>query len=277
MKSIFKISVLLAAAAFVTIARAQDEAKPEETSAKRAEMLKEMTSQAAAYKLTLDNKSETKLELHGEPLLRFSNPLSGVPDGVALMWKDGKRPAVVAQVFQTKEGLWIHEVQSLADTGLTMQRDGETFWQPRDGAEPFQKLDKAPPLADSPTKRLAQMRALAEEFSAVVDSKISASDKETTRHLLRLLPRPVYRYQDEENDIAEGAMFAFVQGTDPELFLVLEYRDQPAASAGWYYTLTPMTCWAVTASREKKEIWSVPDRMGKSTKASLYHVWIYKQ
>jgi hypothetical protein len=276
MKSIFNISILLAAA-FVTIARAQDEAKPEETSAKRAEMLKEMTSQAAAYKLTLDNKSETKLELHGEPLLRFSNPVSGVPDGVAMMWKDGKRPAVVAQFFQTKEGLWIHEVQSLADTGLIMQRGGETIWQPRDGAEPFQKLDKAPALADSPTKRLAQMRALAEEFSAADDFKISAGDKETTRHPLRMLPRPVYRYQDPESDVADGAMFAFVHGTDPELFLVLEYRSKPAASAGWYYTLTPMTCWAVTASRDKKEIWTVGDRLGKSTQASLYHVWIYKQ
>ena len=116
MKSTLYISMLLTAA-LAGAARAQDEAKPEESSAKRAEMLKEMTSQAAAYKLTLDNKRETKLELHDEPLLRFSNPVGGVPDGIAVMWKEGKRPAVFAQVFQTKEGLWIHECQSLAASG----------------------------------------------------------------------------------------------------------------------------------------------------------------
>ena len=31
------------------------------------------------------------------------------------MWKDGARPAVLAQVFQLKDGQWIHEVQSLAE------------------------------------------------------------------------------------------------------------------------------------------------------------------
>src|SRR4029453_8576942 len=97
----------------------------------RAERLEDMKGQDAAYTLPFD-KSSTKLALHDEPVLRFSNPVSGVPDGIIAMWKDGQRPAVFAQVFQTKTGLWVHEVQSLAAGSLTMTQGGKTFSQPQE-------------------------------------------------------------------------------------------------------------------------------------------------
>ena len=122
----------------------------------RAERLATMKAQAAAYTLTLD-KGAGKLALHDEPVLRFSNPVSGVPDGIVAMWKDGQRPAVFAQVFQTKTGLWVHEVQSLADAGLTMVQGGKTFWQPQEPYEAFRRLTDAPRAAGSAGRRLVQM------------------------------------------------------------------------------------------------------------------------
>ena len=108
-------------------------------------------------------------------MLRFSNPVSGVPDGIVAMWKDGQRPAVFAQVFQTKDGLWVHEVQSLAAGSFTMQSGGTTFWQPRKPYEAFRRLADAPAAATSPARRLVQMKEIAAQFAAADDFKISSN------------------------------------------------------------------------------------------------------
>src|SRR5262245_41536131 len=71
-------------------------------SQQRKDRLESMKRQAAEYTLTLaaevSSSKPTKLTLHDEPLLRFSNPVGGVPDGIVVMWKHGARPAVFAQV-----------------------------------------------------------------------------------------------------------------------------------------------------------------------------------
>jgi hypothetical protein len=241
----------------------------------RKARLEEMKRQAAEYKLILNNGSSTALKLHDEPLLRFDNPVGGVPDGIAVMWKDGQRPAVIAQVFQTAEGVWVHEVQSLARAGLSMEFGGAAKWKPEKAADDFRALAKDA-AADIPTKRLVQMKKLAAEFTAADDFKVRSTDKETTRHELRLLPTPVYRYSDGDAGIDDGAVFAFVHGTDPELFLVLEHRTNKNKELGWHYALIPMTCWAVEARHDKKMVWSVPERLGKSKPTDAYHVWIHK-
>ncbi len=260
---------LLAAARF---AAGQD--AESETDKVRADRLAHMKQQAAAYTLTLAG-SDTKLALHEEPVLRFSNPVSGVPDGIVAMWKDGQRPAVLAQVFQTKDGLWVHECQSLAPSGLAMKKGDNVFWEPKEAAETFRPLTDAPAPAATPGRRLVQMKSLAAEFTAADDFKINISDVETTRHALRLLTTPLHRYEDAAAGIQDAALFAFVHGTDSEVFLVLESRAAGGGAFRWHYALAPMTCWAVTVQRQGKEIWSVPERL-KSTPDGPYHVWLHK-
>jgi hypothetical protein len=266
--------VLLSAAWWL---HAQDAAS--ETDQERADRLSLMKQQAAAYTLTYAG-GETKLQLHDDPVLRFSNPVSGVPDGIVAMWKDGKRPAVFAQVFQTKDGLWVHECQSLAAAGLSMTKGGTVFWQPKEGAEAFRRLEDATAPASTPGRRLVQMKDIASEFTAADDFKINTSDPEPTRHTLRLLTTPIYRYEDAEGGIQDGAVFAFVHGTDPEVFLVLESRLPAKGDVkdqiGWHYTLAPMTCWAVTVEHREKQVWSLPERLNKSKPGDLYHVWLHR-
>lgn len=272
----FAVAAIVTFAALVVAIADENDADDPQARAARLEVMK---GQAAAYTLAFD-KSSTKLALHDEPVLRFSNPVSGVPDGIVAMWKDGQRPAVFAQVFQTKTGLWVHEVQSLAAGSLTMTLEGKTFWQPQEPYEEFRRLTDAPPAAGNAGRRLVQMKAIAAEFAASDDFKISPTDKEPTRHELRMLTTPIYRYSDAEAGIEDGAVFAFVHGTDPEVFLVLESRTAQsksgkASAAGWHYTLAPMTCWAVTVQHQGKEVWSLPERLGKSKPNHLYHVWLH--
>jgi hypothetical protein len=254
-----------------------DDATPKEAreAAEQNARLEVMKRQAAEYEVTLQTSPPAKLALHGEPLLRFANPVGGVTDGIAVMWKDGERPAIFAQIFQLKDGLWIHECQSMASAGLSMQLGKVTKWEPEKAAVKFSPLPDAPPAADSAVKRLVQMKAQAARFSATDDFKINVADRETSRYELRLLPTPVYRYQDPKRGINDGAVFAFVHGTDPELFLILEHQGR-GDKAGWFYALAPMTCWAVQAHLGKTEVFSVPERQGKSTPQSPYHVWVHR-
>lgn len=243
-------------------------------SQERQERLEFMKEQAAAYTLTLE-QGGTKLALHPDALLRFSNPVSGVPDGIIAMWTDGQRPAVLAQIFQTKDELWVHECQSLADGPLTMRQGDKLFWHPQEATEGYRRLEDAPAPSASATRRLVQMKTLAAEFSAVDDFKIRIEDKETERHELRLLPTPIHRYDDAAVGIGDGAVFAFVHGTDPEVFLVLESRKDKDGKSGWHYALAPMTCWAVSVKHRNVSVWNVPERL-KSSASGTYHVWLHK-
>jgi hypothetical protein len=256
-------------------AAGRDEPTPREA-ADQKERLESMKRQAAEYELTLKTESSIRLALHAEPLLRFSNPVGGVTDGIVVMWKEGKRPAVFGQIFRVKDGFWIHECQSLASAGLSLQTGKGTPWHPEEAAQKFTPLPDAPRAAKGAVQRLVQMKAQAARFSADDDFRMHVNDPETSRYRLRRLAKPVYRYQDAERRINDGAVFAFVHGTDPELFLILEHRGD-GDRARWYYSLVPMTCWAVQAQLDSREIWSVPERYGKSTPRGSYHVWIHRR
>jgi hypothetical protein len=159
--------------------------------------------------------------------------------------------------------------------GISMADDPSDTWQPKAGSQEYRPLEGGPVAAAAAGPRLVQMKALAARFTAYDDFKVSSTDTETTKHELRLLPTPVYRYEDKDAGISGGAVFAFVHGTDPEVFLVLESRKSAGEQPAWHYALAPMICWAVQSRLDRKEVWSVHERLGKSTPADSYHIWKY--
>jgi len=57
----------------------------------------------------------------------------------------------------------------------------------------------------------------------------------------------------------DGALFAFVEATDPEALLLVEAIRSPTAEAAhWQYTLAKMTSRPVVARRNDEVVWSVP-------------------
>ena len=72
------------------------------------------------------------------------------------------------------------------------------------------------------------MHALAREF-AVEDHFQGKS-----WHALRLLARPLARYGERGSTPADGAVFSFVLGTNPEAFLMIESRIG-TEGAEWQY------------------------------------------
>lgn len=234
------------------LAGAQD-VPPETDGAEADRRLEVMRQSARVYEFETD--PPRALRLHDEPLLRWNNPVSGVKDGIVALWTDPSgRPAVAAQVFLSRDGVWIHEFQSLAAHPLAMTRDDARLWATQNPGVEMQPLQGAPTPAGSAPARLAQMRGLAREFSAAVDFKTDRRDTRTTHYELRLLSRPLYRYAADHNSVLDGALFAFVQGTNPEVFLLLEACDGESGPQ-WLYGLAPMTGYRVEASHPSGVRW----------------------
>ena len=109
----------------------------------------------------------------------------------------------------------------------------------------------APDPAATAPARLAQIRALAREFSGR-----SLSDAGVAWDL-RLLPRPLHRYESTDPEVLDGAVFALVSnaGTDPEVILVVEARKTPEG-ARWVFGAARFSDMSLWLKHKDREVWS---------------------
>ena len=75
-----------------------------------------------------------------------------------------------------------------------------------------------------------------------------------------MLSTPVYRYSLDEKrtrhtEVVDGAVFAFVQGTDPEALLVIE-GIKNSQGIDWEYAIVRATAGALEAKRESKVVFT---------------------
>ena len=54
-----------------------------------------------------------------------------------------------------------------------------------------------------------------------------------------MLTQPIYRYVSTDPDVLDGGLFAFVQGTDPDIILMIEALRTPKA-AEWQFASARM-------------------------------------
>jgi hypothetical protein len=205
---------------------------------------------AERYRFAADSR---KAALHPQPLLRWDNQVVREDDGMLFLWtqKNG-RPLVAAQFFLQGD-VWHHEFQSLSVSGFAAKCDGakEWSWQPERAGVKLSTPPDAEPPAGTAAARLRQMRSIAEKYSGAVDPDRSA--KFESPHELRLLTTPVYRYAAEDEGLLDGAIFAFVQGTNPEVLLILEAHLQPDRSR-WQLSFAPMTSFQLRVRRGEKVV-----------------------
>lgn len=166
-------------------------------------------------------EEQAKAALVPQPLLRWSNPTAGSVFGEVYLWTVQERPVAIASIYR-----WYHplkdstvEVVSMTPAPVEAREGDRTVWQAPVGGLSFQPLANAPEPAATAAARLGQMRNLAREFSAqLIDQR---GGQKVTREL-RLLNQPVHRYADAESGLLDGALFAFVETTDPEAWLLIE-------------------------------------------------------
>jgi hypothetical protein len=169
---------------------------------------------------------DEKLEFSAEPLLRYNDLARDVAD--ASLWAVGQkgRPrAMLVVEFYWKENFVHYEFTGVAELPRLVR--GPFFeWKPRAAPFTWLKLEgEAPPHATASIRR-RQIRQVAEKFSASEDWQGQTSQ-------LRLMPRPILEYEDQEKGVIEGAVFVWAHGTNVEILMFLEARQGEDGAKHW--------------------------------------------
>lgn len=197
-----------------------------------------------------------------EPVLRWWQPVRGGDDGALYIWVHEGRPVAALTFFTFK---WpngtrciVHEKASLALEPLEATWRGNMVWHTSRPGLTFKRIQGAPAPAGSAPARLRQMVALVREFSAnTVDDKAS-------KWQLRPLVQPLYRYEGKN----DGALFALVQGTDPEAFILLEERSDGNESH-WEYANARFTDLEIHIRYKGREVFLGQKTSGEANE--IYH------
>lgn len=167
------------------------------------------------------------------------------------MWVDGQRPIAYGGIF-----LWLiepskqlgREFHSLTAENLIAKFDGEQIWTFGGPGIEYQSLPNAGSAGNASFARLRQIKQGAKRFA------VKISDRNVAPELTRLLPTPVYRYADLESGVIDGAVFAFVQGNDPEALLLIEVHARGTKEPTWRYAVARCTTWAVDVELDGKPV-----------------------
>jgi len=212
--------------------------------------------EAKLWSIRVDDDASHSSVAGKDPNLRYTNPGVGrVYGNVYLFVADG-RPAAVMSIFKwfTPWTGFEAEIQSLSTSPLKGYRAGQLVWEPaRPGIE-WHDVPDGPAPAALAVARLGQMRSIADGFAGrLVDRRVASMGED---QVLRLLPRPFYRYEPRDLPIRDGGLFAFVLGTDPEVFLLLETKETPRGPR-WQYGLARMNSDPVQVTFRGQEVWRV--------------------
>jgi hypothetical protein len=205
---------------------------------------------ARQYEFYADASRTTKLTLQDKPVLTYSNPVRGDVYGDVFVWTHEGRPEVVAAIFDYRTNKWIDsELHMLAGGGTVGVRDDRIFWQPEKPGTRFQPIPAAAAPAETAAKRLSQMRTMAREFS------VERNHPEQGKDALRMLPQPIFRYASPALNIVDGAMFVFVEGTDPEAYLLIEAAGKEKPT--WQFAFARMNVVEFDGRYQDQPVWHV--------------------
>ncbi len=254
---------------------AQAPASPDAKEDARAARLAEMKQIAGSFQaVAIDGNSRTPAALAREPLYRWTDPTRENSDGTLWAWRSSGRPIAVLAVElypqnQAFGAVWAMEFTSLSTGPIEVEggehfdrtysdlspprADGTLRWAPVKGGITFRELPDAPAPAAGEAERLRQMRDLAKRFSAREFYNINSQN-----YTLRLVAHPIDRYTDAASGLVDGAIFAFANGTNPEVLLAIEARRQGKGSPTWSYAAAPLTRAEPTLRLGKQDVWTHP-------------------
>ena len=226
--------------------------EPADEKVRAAEFLTKAKQEAASYSFRSGIPGAV-FTLHPEPILKWSNPVVGSIYGSVYIWTNHGRPEVITSMFKWYSPFrhQTNEFQSLSLGTFVMERDGQPVWTPSRAGVELEPLPESPAPAGTPAQRLRQMRDLVMRFTA------SQTDRKLVEREMRLLAQPIYRYEQPEGDLVDGALFVFVLGTDPEALLLIEARQLDGAPR-WHYGLARLSNVNLRVSDRGREVWNVP-------------------
>ena len=207
--------ICLAASGLLVVGQENpEEKKPADTtSASRLRAVREFVRQITLTSTEGDTRQPLEIKL--DPLLRYNDVTRGILDSVVFrVGTKGRPAALITAELYGREGttfLLNHEFVALNEPQLRAKRD-QFVWQPSQGNVNFKEFRDAEPPVENARLRLAQMRRLAEQFTAT-------QTVGTSQIVLRRISTPLDRYEPSDKPRADGALFV-ATGDQGKIFRV---------------------------------------------------------
>jgi hypothetical protein len=203
-----------------------------------------------------DLPSKAALAVAPKPLLRYSDPTRGgikesavnvlVDAGVWRLGAEGRPTALVTvEIYREPAGSSVvaYEFLSLSEARFALKhRTRKIRWDATASALSLNDLPGAPKPAATAAERLVQLRQLARRFAAQERLKNESIE-------CRLLTQPIDRYQSAADKIVDGAIFAYANGTNPELGVLLETDGER-----WRYGTLRLTSAEASVSLDGRQV-----------------------
>lgn len=252
--------VLAALAPSAVVAQTENPSTAQEPPDREDENLERMKTLAETIEVRVKVDDETKVaEASEKPLLRFSDPSRAHSDGAVWAWSLGERPAVLAELRTAdyREGTWGHDLVLTSEGLASATAVGHGAWTPSESDFAVKPFPGARAPDETEPARLRQMKQLVRRLSG-------SEEWMGERTELRVLPNPIYRYSDVDAGIVDGAIFALVAGTNPEVMLFVEAQKQPSEEVIWNYGFARMTAASLSLQLDGDEVYAASQTFGAS-------------
>lgn len=222
---------------------------------RRAGYVRAMRTMAEGLEVVrLTDDGATECSLLEDAVLNWSDsarhPDLLVP-GTTWIWHHKGRPGLIGEIYGRVDsvGSW-HFFSCNLSPDRVRFADGAFKTTITKSYYEAREMPDAPAVAQKKTERTIQMRALVDRFDA--------HQFWIERFELRLLPKPIYRYEDAESGILDGAVYAMVHGTNPEVLLLIEAHKTDDRAAKWKVSFGSLAGARCVLRLDGKEFWTCP-------------------
>jgi hypothetical protein len=211
--------------------------------------------------------------LTAKRLLRYNDVTRQSRESTLWLWMERDTPCGLMAIESCPDNpagrRLLYEFVSLSDQKVSVSRGSDWKWDAAESGLQRRPIPDAPEPAAKPSTRLTQAKQLFQRFSAhekaVAEGRIE----------LRPLANPLYRYSDDATGVLDAAVFAFVNGTNPEVLLVIDARrGEQNQVAAWGCSLAQMTGAEVSASLGQQEVWTQTEADPPAARGSYVNGWM---
>ena len=259
-------SIVLCCAA---VLRGED---PEET--RRDAHRAQLRQIAESIRITAQG-SDRALPLSDDAILLYADATRNTHESAVWAWGETGRPVAMMAIEHYPDrpagSRWLYEIVSVSADLITVGRAAAPDWRAQQPGLSLEVLPQAGVPADGATRRYLQMKQLLRRFTAhegaVIEGRIE----------LRLMANALRRYSDPDAHVIDGAVFAFANGTNPEVFVLLEAHAREEGPDVWMYSLAQMTGGAVTVSIDGTEAWTCEPADPPASRDNYVNGWLAEE
>ena len=210
--------------------------------------LREMARLAQSITIKRSEAPREPVGLAPDAIFRYDDRPRLIED--ATLWVFGRagRPTAALKV-EIYPNMGIEGLVSLSP-GKIAAEWGDLQWDSTAPGIELRPVTDAKDPAGSPRERLTQMKAIAARFSGF------ELEPPNGRLTMRMLPKPILRYDDPDSGLQDGAIFSLAYGVNPEVLILIESRKAAGASAPtWQYGIGRLGGAEVSVSLDGQEVW----------------------